>query len=93
MDYRFLGKTGLKVSELCLGAMTFGWSTTEEDSFAMMDQALEMGINFLGTLPFDPDVVKNCDKGTPIGDQNGNNMFVASLDQSIGRILKHLGIE
>ena len=27
MDYRFLGKTGLKVSELCLGAMTFGWTT------------------------------------------------------------------
>lgn len=68
-------------------------------SIAVFDQgggektAKEMGINFLGTLPFDPDVVKNCDKGTPIGDQDENSMFVASLDQSIDRILKNLGIE
>jgi aryl-alcohol dehydrogenase-like predicted oxidoreductase len=41
-----LGRTGLKVSRLCLGTMTFGWSSDEEASFAIMDTALDAGINF-----------------------------------------------
>ncbi len=49
MDYRFLGKTGLKVSELCLGAMTFGWTTEEEDSRHIMDCFVEAGGNFIDT--------------------------------------------
>ncbi len=46
MQYTNLGRTGLKVSRLCLGTMNFGPQTTEEDSFAVMDRALEHGINF-----------------------------------------------
>ena len=46
MQYTNLGRTGLKVSRLCLGTMNFGPQTTEEDSYAIMDQALELGINF-----------------------------------------------
>lgn len=49
MNYRFLGKTGLKVSELCLGAMTFGRETTEEVSRQMMDRFAEAGGNFIDT--------------------------------------------
>jgi aryl-alcohol dehydrogenase-like predicted oxidoreductase len=49
MDYRFLGKTGLKASELCLGAMTFGWTTEEEDSRRIMDRFVEAGGNFIDT--------------------------------------------
>jgi aryl-alcohol dehydrogenase-like predicted oxidoreductase len=49
MEYRKLGRTGLKVSPLCLGTMNFGWHTSEQDSFALMDKALEMGINFFDT--------------------------------------------
>src|SRR5512136_88666 len=49
LDYRNLGRSGLKVSPLCLGTMNFGWHTSEKDSFALMDQALEMGINFFDT--------------------------------------------
>ena len=49
MDYRFLGKTGLKVSELCLGAMTFGRETLEKDSYLMMDRFKEAGGNFIDT--------------------------------------------
>ncbi len=49
MRYRKLGRTGLKVSELCLGTMTFGWSVEEPDSFAIMSQALDAGINFFDT--------------------------------------------
>ena len=46
MDYTQLGRTGLKVSRLCLGTMNFGPRTTEEDSFTIMDKAHELGINF-----------------------------------------------
>lgn len=49
MDYVNLGRTGLKVSRLCLGTMNFGPQTNETDSFAIMDQALEAGINFFDT--------------------------------------------
>lgn len=49
MDFRYLGKTGLKVSELCLGAMTFGRETSEADSFAMMDRFKAVGGNFIDT--------------------------------------------
>ncbi len=44
-----LGRTGCKVSRLCLGTMNFGPETTEEDSFIIMDKALELGINFFDT--------------------------------------------
>ena len=46
MEYRHLGRTGLLVSPLCLGTMNFGPQTTEEDSYAIMDRALDEGINF-----------------------------------------------
>ena len=49
MDYTKLGRTGLKVSRLCLGTMNFGPRTTEEDAFAIMDKALDLGINFFDT--------------------------------------------
>lgn len=49
MEYTQLGRTGLKVSRLCLGTMNFGPHTSEADSFAIMDKALELGINFFDT--------------------------------------------
>lgn len=49
MEYTQLGRTGLTVSRLCLGTMNFGPQTTEADAFAMMDKALEVGINFFDT--------------------------------------------
>jgi aryl-alcohol dehydrogenase-like predicted oxidoreductase len=49
MDYVNLGRTGLKVSRLCLGTMNFGHRTGESDSFAIMDKALELGFNFFDT--------------------------------------------
>jgi aryl-alcohol dehydrogenase-like predicted oxidoreductase len=49
MEFTQLGRTGLKVSRLCLGTMNFGPETSEPDSFAIMDRALEHGINFLDT--------------------------------------------
>jgi aryl-alcohol dehydrogenase-like predicted oxidoreductase len=49
MEYRHLGRSGLKVSPLCLGTMNFGPQTSEADSHAIMDRAHEHGINFFDT--------------------------------------------
>jgi len=49
VKYAKLGRTGLKVSRLCLGTMNFGPHTSEEDSHAIMDRAHEHGINFFDT--------------------------------------------
>ncbi|MBZ0295430.1 MAG: aldo/keto reductase [Anaerolineae bacterium] len=49
MEYRYLGRTGLKVSELCLGAMTFGREADESLSFSMMDAFVQAGGNFIDT--------------------------------------------
>ncbi|MGC9467589.1 MAG: aldo/keto reductase [Anaerolineae bacterium] len=49
MEYRSLGRTGVMVSPLCLGAMNFGGPTNEETSIAIINRALEAGINFIDT--------------------------------------------
>jgi aryl-alcohol dehydrogenase-like predicted oxidoreductase len=49
MKYVHLGRAGVKVSHLCLGTMNFGPDTSEEESFAIMDEALDAGINFFDT--------------------------------------------
>ncbi len=49
-----LGRTGLTVSELCLGTMTWGYQNTEEEGHAQMDRALDAGINFVDTAEMYP---------------------------------------
>jgi aryl-alcohol dehydrogenase-like predicted oxidoreductase len=49
MNYTNLGRTGLKVSRLCLGTMNFGPRTDEETSHEIMDRALDLGLNFFDT--------------------------------------------
>ena len=49
MEYRNLGRTGVRVSPLCLGTMMFGRSANEQDSVAIVHAALERGINFVDT--------------------------------------------
>jgi aryl-alcohol dehydrogenase-like predicted oxidoreductase len=49
MQYVRLGRTGVQVSRLCLGTMNFGPLTSEADSIAIMDRAVELGINFFDT--------------------------------------------
>ena len=48
MEYTYLGRTGLKVSRLCLGTMNFGTYTEETDSHAIMDRALEEADKYAG---------------------------------------------
>lgn len=49
MEYRSLGRTGVKVSKLCLGCMNLGTLVSKEESMRIIDKALDEGINFLDT--------------------------------------------
>ena len=49
MEYRPLGRTGVKVSPLCLGCMMFGAKTELDESMAMIDRAIDQGVNFIDT--------------------------------------------
>ena len=77
MNYRKLGRTGLKVSELCLGTMQFGWTADEATSFAVLDAFVEAGGNFIDTA----DVYSRWAEGNPGG----------VSEQIIGRWLKTRG--
>ncbi|PWG15662.1 aldo/keto reductase [Salibaculum griseiflavum] len=63
-----LGRTGIEVSDWCLGTMTFGTQTPEADAFAQMDMALEAGIDFFDTAemypvnPVRPETVGTCEE-------------------------------
>jgi aryl-alcohol dehydrogenase-like predicted oxidoreductase len=63
MEYRKLGRTGLKVSALCLGTMTMGWTSSKEESFAVLDAFVEAGGNFIDTA----DVYSFWAEGNPGG--------------------------
>ena len=49
MKYRSLGRTGVQVSELCLGCMTFGAATERKSAYSIIDRAVDAGINFFDT--------------------------------------------
>lgn len=78
MEYRYLGKTGLRVSALCLGTMQFGWTADETTSFAVLSAAYDAGINFIDTA----DIYSRWVAGNPGG----------VAEQIIGRWMKQRGI-
>ncbi len=63
MEYRKLGRTGLKVSPLCMGTMQFGWSVNEADTHRILSATLDAGINFIDTA----DVYSKWVEGNPGG--------------------------
>ncbi len=54
MKYRYIGRTGLRVSPICLGTMTFGTQCDKKEAFAIMDKAFERGVNFFDTAELYP---------------------------------------
>ena len=74
MKIKRMGRTGLKVSEICLGTMTFGMQCDEATSFAIMDEAVEQGIDFFDTAD-----------GYPMG---GNLETVGRTETIVGKWLK-----
>ena len=77
MQYRNLGRTGLKVSELCLGTMQWGWTASEEASWAVMDAFVAAGGNFIDTA----DIYSRWAEGNPGG----------VSEEIIGRWMKERG--
>lgn len=78
MEYRQLGRTGLKVSTICLGTMQFGWSTAEPQAHEIINEAVAQGCNFLDTA----DVYSTWVDGNPGG----------VSEQIIGSWLKSSGV-
>lgn len=54
MKYNYIGKSGLRVTPICMGTMTFGTTTSKEEAFKIMDKAYERGINFYDTAELYP---------------------------------------
>ncbi len=54
MEYRYIGRTGLRVSPICMGTMTFGSQCDEKAAFAIMDKAYDYGVNFFDTAELYP---------------------------------------
>ena len=54
MEYRYIGRTGLRVTPICLGTMSFGSWSDEKESFKIMDKSFERGINFFDTAELYP---------------------------------------
>jgi aryl-alcohol dehydrogenase-like predicted oxidoreductase len=54
MEYRYIGRSGLRVSPICLGTMTFGSQCDEKNAFRIMDKAYEAGVNFFDTAELYP---------------------------------------
>lgn len=54
MEYRYIGKTGLRVTPICLGTMSFGSWSSEKEAFEIMDKSIDRGINFFDTAELYP---------------------------------------
>lgn len=77
MKYRTLGRTGMKVSPLCLDTMQWGWTADEETAFEVMDAFVEAGGNFIDTA----DIYSRWVEGNPGG----------VAEEVIGRWMKERG--
>ncbi|MHA2248757.1 MAG: aldo/keto reductase [Candidatus Kariarchaeaceae archaeon] len=77
MEYTRLGRTGMKISRIVLGTMQFGWRIEEEQSFKVMDKALELGINCFDTAD--------------IYSRWGENSYAGKTEEIIGRWMKDRG--
>lgn len=78
MEYRYLGRSGLKVSALALGTMTFGRETSEEDSHKMLDRYVAEGGNFIDTANVYSDGASEKIIGKWLKDQKRDDLVVAT---------------
>jgi aryl-alcohol dehydrogenase-like predicted oxidoreductase len=78
LQYRYLGRTGLKVSELCLGAMTFGRESSEEASCQILDRFQEAGGNFIDTANVYSHGISEQILGRWLTDKNRDDFVIAT---------------
>lgn len=74
MIYRSLGRTGVKVSPLCLGTMNFPYRTPEKEAVEIIDRAIDQGINFIDTADF---------YGQPLNDGQGQGTTEVLLGKAL----------
>lgn len=92
MKYRRLGKTGLVVSEICMGTMTFGNQADEQNGIAILDRAFEAGVNFVDVAeiyPVPPDIKyvgrSEVIVGKWLADRSRDSVFLATKVAGPGR--------
>ena len=92
MKFNKLGNSGIKVSEICLGSMTWGTQNSESEGHAQMDLALDLGVNFIDTAemyPVNPMLAENCGRteeivGTWLKSQNNRDKVIVAT-KIVGR--------
>lgn len=84
MEYRTLGKHGVKVSPICLGTMMFGGQTTEQDSIRIVHEALGRGINFIDTANMYAGGESEVVTGKAIADRRGDVVLATKGRQKMG---------
>jgi aryl-alcohol dehydrogenase-like predicted oxidoreductase len=93
MEYRFLSRTGLKVSELCLGAITFGREAREDTRFQIMDRFLEVGGNFIDTANVYSRGLSEEAVGKWLKGKNRDNFVIATKERfSMGEGPNEIGL-
>ena len=92
MKFNKLGNSGIKVSEICLGSMTWGTQNSETEGHAQMDLALDLGVNFIDTAemyPVNPILAENCGRteeivGTWLKSRNNRDKVIVAT-KIVGR--------
>jgi aryl-alcohol dehydrogenase-like predicted oxidoreductase len=90
MEYRKMGRTGLKVSVFCLGTMTFGRQVDEKESLRIMERALDVGVNFIDTADMYVNGVTEQIVGKAIKGKR-NSIVLASKAGHLRRLAKKYG--
>ena len=84
MDYRHLGRTGIRVSPVCLGTMMFGGQTSESDSVRIIHRALDEGLNFVDTADMYNAGESERIVGKAIADRRGQVILATKGRQKMG---------
>ena len=87
MEYKYLGRTGLKVSELCMGSMSFGWTAPRENCAPVLDAFVEAGGNFIDTA----DIYSRWAEGNPGGVSEELDRRVAENEVARSDRYRHKG--
>ncbi|MBT3603047.1 MAG: aldo/keto reductase [Candidatus Latescibacteria bacterium] len=84
MEYRNMGRSGLKVSEVCLGTMTFGHGADESESKNMVDMAIDHGVNFFDTANTYADQLSEIYLGKALKDKRRDAIIATKFFNPIG---------
>ncbi|MDA0708741.1 MAG: aldo/keto reductase, partial [bacterium] len=85
MEYRNMGRSGLKVSEICLGTMTFGHGADEAESRRMVDLAIDHGVNFFDTANTYADQLSEVYLGKALQDKRRQAIIATKFFNPIGQ--------